>query len=351
MSEKRQFWTLVLYLGAAQAAINIPVWSAAGQTFVSHIYLALISAASVAVFAVIARTSHAGAEASSYVQFLLTEFLYTVGVAVIFIVISPAGGPVACPAAGLAAAAALLAVTATDDLAARSYLLDLISRRIFRQRLSPGFGLPGSDFGEADIREAIPSAYPPPAVRGDEPSPQSEPGHPDERRGPRSDELTEDVARGTAWAEGLLATASVVDPTPGMPTPVMTSVGFVQSRDNRAKLAVIHYFRPRRAVQGLAHDAEERSIRGRVVPGGRPPLAASTAPRPLAGSTEAGLARGRRALLGHLRRGGRALRRGDRPATSSFLKTRPSGARCARRHREPRRRAPCARGVPSWTQH
>ena len=251
MSERRRFWTLVLYLGAAQAAINIPVWAAAGQTFVSHIYLALISAASITVFAVIARTSHAGAEASSYVQFLLTEFLYTVGVAVIFIVISPAGGPVAGLAAGLAAAAALLAVTATYDLAARSYLLDFISRRIFRQRLSPGFGLPGSDFGEADIREAIPSAYPPPAARGDEPSPRSEPGHPDERRGPRSDELTEDVARGTAWAEGLLATASAADPTPGMPTPVMTSVGFVQSRDNRAKLAVIHYFRPRRLFKAL----------------------------------------------------------------------------------------------------
>ena len=164
----------------------------------SHIYLALISAASIAVFAVIARTSHAGAEASSYVQFLLTEFLYTVGVAVFFIVISPSGGL----AAGLAAAAALLAVTATYDLAARSYLLDLISRRIFRQRLSPGFGLPGSDFGEADIREAIPSAYPPPAAHGGEPSPRSEPGQSDEPRGPRSDELTEDVARGTAWGKG-----------------------------------------------------------------------------------------------------------------------------------------------------
>jgi hypothetical protein len=144
VSERRRFWTLVVYLGAAQAAVNIPVWSAVGQTFVSHIYLALISTASIAVFAVIARTSHAGAKGSSYVQFLLTEFLYTVGVAVIFIVISPAGGPVVGLAAGLAAAVALLVVTATDDLAARSYLLDLISRRIFRQRLSPGFGLPGS---------------------------------------------------------------------------------------------------------------------------------------------------------------------------------------------------------------
>jgi hypothetical protein len=36
-----------------------------------------------------------------------------------------------------------------------------------------------------------------------------------------------------------------------MPTPVMTSVGFVQSRDNRAKLAVIHYFRPRQLFKAL----------------------------------------------------------------------------------------------------
>jgi hypothetical protein len=63
--------------------------------------------------------------------------------------------------------------------------------------------------------------------------------------------LTEDVARGTAWAEGLLATANAADSTPGMPTPVMTSVGFVQWRDNRARLAVIHYFRPRQLFKAL----------------------------------------------------------------------------------------------------
>jgi hypothetical protein len=28
MSESRRFWVLVLYLGAAQAAVNIPVWFA-----------------------------------------------------------------------------------------------------------------------------------------------------------------------------------------------------------------------------------------------------------------------------------------------------------------------------------
>ena len=59
------------------------------------------------------------------------------------------------------------------------------------------------------------------------------------------------MARGTAWAEGLLATANAADPTPAMPTPVITSVGFVQSRDNRAKLAVIHYFRPRQLFKAL----------------------------------------------------------------------------------------------------
>ena len=86
----RRFWTLVLYLGAAQAAVNIPVWFASGQTLLSRVFLAIISAFSFLAFVTVARVSHAGTRASRYVQVLLVEFLFTVGEAAVVIAISPA---------------------------------------------------------------------------------------------------------------------------------------------------------------------------------------------------------------------------------------------------------------------
>jgi hypothetical protein len=265
MGEMHRFWTLVLYLGAAQAAVNVPVWFGSGQTLSSHVYLAIISAFSVLVFAILARVSHAGAQASSYVQFLLVEFLFTVGEAIIVIVISPAA-PGAGLAAGLVAAAALFAVAATYDLPARSYLLDFVSRRIFQQHLSPGFGLPDSDFGEEGIRRAVRRPYPPAPPDGDGPRPRGEPSQRNARDDSPSGGLTEDLARATAWAEGLLAAANAAGPARGMPTPVTTSVGFVQSRHDGAKLAVIHYFRPRQLFKALLTMRKSVPFAGRSFP-------------------------------------------------------------------------------------
>lgn len=240
MDERRRFWILVLYLGAAQAAVNVPVWFASGQAGSSHVYLTIVSACSILVFAVLAWTSHVAARASSYMRFLLVEFLFTVGVATIVIAVSPTHAMVAGLTAGLAAAAALFTVAATYDLRARSYLLDSASRRIFRQHLAPGFGLPDSNFGEADIRRVVPRSYPPTAAGGG-----------DEAQDTPAGGLADDLARATAWAEGLLAAANTASSGAGMPVPVTTSVGFVQSRDGRTKLAVIHYFRPRQLFKAL----------------------------------------------------------------------------------------------------
>jgi hypothetical protein len=266
MGEMRRFWILVLYMGAAQATVNVPVWFASGQGLSSHVYLAIISAFSVLVFAVLARVSHAGAQASSYVHFLQAEFLFTVGEAVIAVVVSLAGATGAGLAVGLAAAAALFAVAATCDLPARSYLLDFVSRRIFRQHLSPGFGLPDSDFGQADIRRVVPRPYPPAAADGDGSRPRGEPGQRGERDGTPSDGPAEDLARATAWAEGLLAVANAAGAPQRMPSPVTTSVGFVQSRDDGAKLAVIHYFRPRQLFKALLTMPKSVPFAGRSFP-------------------------------------------------------------------------------------
>lgn len=262
----RRFWTLVLYLGAAQAAVNIPVWFASGQTLLSRVFLAIISAFSFLAFVTVARVSHAGTRASRYVQVLLVEFLFTVGEAAVVIAISPADATGAGLAVGLTAAAALFAVAATCDLPARSYLLDFVSRCIFRQHLSPGFGLPDSDFCEEDIQLAISRPYPPAAAGGDESPPRGEPSQRDERGDTRSDRLAEDLARATAWAEGLLAAANAASPARGMPAPVVTSVGFVQSRDDGAKLAVIHYFRPRQIFKALLTMPKSVPFAGRSFP-------------------------------------------------------------------------------------
>jgi hypothetical protein len=240
MHEMRRFWVLVLYLGAAQAAVNVSVWLVSGHARSPQVYLTIISACSILVFAVLARASHVGARASSYMRFLLVEFLFTVGEATIVIAVSPAHAMVAGLTVGLAAAAALFAVAATYDLPARSYLLDFVSRRIFRQNLAPGFGLPDGGFGEADIQRVVPRSYPP-ATTGDGDEPEDTP----------PDRLADDLARATAWAEGLLAAAHTASPGAGTPVPVTTSVGFVQSRDGHAKLAVIHYFRPRQLFKAL----------------------------------------------------------------------------------------------------
>ena len=213
----RRFWTLVLYLGAAQAAVNIPVWFASGQTLLSRVFLAIISAFSFLAFVTVARVSHAGTRASRYVQVLLVEFLFTVGEGGRRHCYLPGRRHGAGLAVGLTAAAALFAVAATCDLPARSYLLDFVSRCIFRQRLSPGFGLPDSDFCEEDIQLAISRPYPPAAAGGDESPPRGEPSQRDERGDTRSDRLAEDLAQATAWAEGLLAAANAASPARGMP--------------------------------------------------------------------------------------------------------------------------------------
>ena len=96
----------------------------------------------------------------------------------------------------------------------RVLLLDILSRRIFRQPLSPGFGLIGEQLSATDTQNAFPSAYPP-----------------EEFRDFQFYGSTEELSRGAAWAEGLRKVNSRSRPRRGAPTPYMTTVGFVQLRN------------------------------------------------------------------------------------------------------------------------
>jgi hypothetical protein len=237
-ARRRQFLILALSMIAAQVVVNVPVWSVTGRAVSSHILIAMISAVvTVVLIRAAARSSAAGE--SLYFRLLLLSFLGTTAEVVIFDLV-PFGGPggsLAGLVGRLILTTALFMITAVfvADIADLSWVLDVLSRLVFRQRLSPGFGVVGGNFRATDIQSAVPSGYPP-----------SEPvrPRPDLRRDPEEsqpDGRTGDLARGNAWAEGLLAANSRRRPRRIAPTPVMTVVGFVRRRRG-VKLAIINYF-------------------------------------------------------------------------------------------------------------
>ncbi len=208
-----------------------------------------------------ARVSDVQNEGPAYLRSLSVAFLYTVGEAVL-IAILPLGRQggsrqfqwvglivIIVLVAVLFIVAALAAISFSDTYNT-SYFLDIISGLVsFRQRLSPGFGLIGGEFGQADIRNAVPSTYP----RG---------GPPESRRSGSE----EDSARGNAWAQGLRIENKLSRPRRWAPTPAVTSVGFVRLRRAGAKLAVINYFETRRLFQAWLRMPRKIEFSGQSFP-------------------------------------------------------------------------------------
>ena len=253
MNQKRhRLVAFIISMVLAQIAVNVPVWSISGQAVPSRLYLAVLSGVAVIFFPLVARyfgdraarDDAGGREGSPYLEVLLIATVYTLAEPFISIFV-PLGRHVGSNqfswttlTVGLIVVLGLSALTAVyvSDAYDTSRALELLSR-LFRQPLSPEFGVPGPDLSERDFAEAVPREYPRTRSR----DARRDEGPKDRRRG----ELDATLARGTAWAEGLL---TVSDEIRRGPTPEMTTVGFVQLRRQGIQLAVINYFRPRRLL-------------------------------------------------------------------------------------------------------
>lgn len=250
----------------AQGAVDAFAWRVSGRPVSWLAYFVAASSVLIAFFAVIAVISAAHAREArkdgfAYLQILLISFLFAAAEAVV-IGLSPLARQArphqfqwTGPFLLLVIAVALLLVVAfifgaryyASDYYTTLFLLDILAR--LRQPSMPEFGAVGRDISARQIRAAVPPDYP-----------YGEP------RGPRPIGLAGVFDRADEWSHGLFAARSRGRPRRGVPTPVMTAVGFVLLRGAGTQLAVIDYFRPRRFIWALLTMPRKTEYAGRTFP-------------------------------------------------------------------------------------